>query len=121
MMKVAVLGASPKPDHYSNMAVRLLREKGHEVIPVNPNYKIIENLSTVATLDDIKPGEIHSLTVYVNPARSTDMAPLIKRLKSMRVIFNPGTENPPLESELQEAGIEVVHACTLVMLKTGIF
>ncbi len=120
-MKVAVLGASLKPTHYSNMAVRLLREKGHDVIPVNPAHKMVEDLPAVATLDELKPGEIHSLTVYVNPEHSKGMAAAIKRLKPARVIFNPGTENPPLEAELRADGIAVVHACTLLLLRTGAF
>ncbi len=33
----------------------------------------------------------------------------------------PGTENPELEEALASAGIEVVKACTLVMLRTGQF
>ncbi|MGB2088526.1 MAG: CoA-binding protein, partial [Psychroflexus salarius] len=34
-------------------------------------------------------------------------------------IFNPGTQNPELENLLAKNDIKVVHACTLVMLKTG--
>jgi uncharacterized protein len=35
------------------------------------------------------------------------------------VVFNPGTENPDFEQKLEEAGIEALEACTLVMLRTG--
>lgn len=34
---VAVLGASDKPDRYSNRAVRLLLEHGYTVLPVHPS------------------------------------------------------------------------------------
>jgi uncharacterized protein len=34
--RVAVLGASHKPERYSNQAVRMLKEYGHTVIPVTP-------------------------------------------------------------------------------------
>ncbi|MDW8332380.1 MAG: CoA-binding protein, partial [Cyclobacteriaceae bacterium] len=36
-----------------------------------------------------------------------------------RIIFNPGTENTELEIRARRAGIEVVHGCTLVMLRTN--
>ena len=39
-------------------------------------------------------------------------------LKPRRVIFNPGAENSELAQKLKDAGIEVVEACTLVMLRT---
>ena len=44
---------------------------------------------------------------------------LITDLKPRRVIFNPGTENPELYSLLKKHDIEVVIACTLVLLSTG--
>jgi hypothetical protein len=34
-------------------------------------------------------------------------------------VFNPGTENPDLEQLAEDAGIETIRACTLVMLSTG--
>jgi uncharacterized protein len=49
------------------------------------------------------------------------MAGAIIAAKPARVIFNPGTENPELEEHLAAAGIAVVHACTLVLLRTGRF
>jgi hypothetical protein len=42
-------------------------------------------------------------------------------LNPRRVIFNPGTESAPLQQALDEAGIEWLEACTLVMLRTGQF
>lgn len=40
--RVAILGASDKPDRYSNKALHLLREHGHEDIPVHPAIPEIE-------------------------------------------------------------------------------
>jgi hypothetical protein len=38
-----------------------------------------------------------------------------------RIIFNPGAENEPLKKTAADNGIEVVDACTLVMLATGTY
>jgi hypothetical protein len=35
--------------------------------------------------------------------------------------MNPGAENPALAEKAEQAGIEVVEGCTLVMLRTGQF
>jgi hypothetical protein len=35
--------------------------------------------------------------------------------------MNPGAENSALAARAEEAGIEVVEGCTLVMLRTGQF
>lgn len=117
---VAVLGASPKPERYSNKAIRLLREHGHTVIPVNPAQTHIEGLAAVATIDAV-PVSVDTVTMYVSPAHSGPLLPGLLALHPRRVIFNPGAENPALENELRKAGIVVEDACTLVLLRTGQF
>ncbi|MCA9730587.1 MAG: CoA-binding protein [Deferribacteres bacterium] len=118
--RVAVLGASPKRDRYSNQAIRLLGDYGHEVIPVNPREQEIEGLPVVPDISQIE-GRIDSLTVYLNPQISSKMAQDIVTLNPGRVILNPGAESPDLEKALNENGIEFLHACTLVMLRTDQF
>ncbi len=116
---VAVLGASPKTERYSNKAIRLLREYGHTVLPVNPAQQEIEGLRVVASVDALPHGSVDTVTMYVSPQHSASLLPGLLRLKPKRVIFNPGAENPALERELEKAGITVEEACTLVMLRTN--
>jgi predicted CoA-binding protein len=118
--RVVVLGASHKPERYSNQAVRLLREHGHEVIPVHPRLDAVEGLPVTHRLADIEGG-VDTLTLYVGPERAAPLAGDIVRSRPGRVIFNPGTENPELEARLDAAGIAFEHACTLVLLRTGQF
>lgn len=117
---VIVLGASDKPDRYSNRAVRLLKAEGYRVIPIHPTLDTVEGL-------DVRHGfaEIHesvdTLTVYLSPDRCLPLMESIQRLKPARVIFNPGSESETLEDGLTKAGIPFMRACTLVMLNTGQF
>ncbi len=119
-MNVAVLGASHKPERYSNMAVRLLREKGHAVFPVNPALAEIEGIRVYPGLGEVSV-PLDTVTVYLGAERSRPLAGAILAARPQRVIFNPGAENAELADKLRDAGIEVVHACTLVLLKTGGF
>jgi predicted CoA-binding protein len=119
-MNVAVLGASNKPERYSHQAVKLLAEKGHAVFPVHPALTTIDGVPAFKQLADI-PFPIHTLTMYVGPERSTALATAILTARPQRVIFNPGAENPGLAQQLQLVGIDVCHACTLVLLRTGQF
>ena len=116
--KVAILGASDRPDRYAHMAFRMLREHGHEVIPVSPKLKEVEGVQTVASVSDIAGG-VDTLTMYVGRAISSELQAEILALKPRRVIFNPGSENSELAAALAEAGSEVVQGCTLVMLRAG--
>jgi predicted CoA-binding protein len=117
---VVVLGASPKPERYSNRAVKLLQEHGHHVIPVHPSIAEIDGLPVAASLADIERC-VDTLTLYVSPAHSTPLIDAILSLSPKRVIFNPGTENPALKNALADQGIPAEEACTLILLNTGQF
>ena len=119
-MNVAVLGASNKPERYSHQAVDLLAHKGHAVFPIHPALAEIDGHRVFKKLADI-PVPLHTVTLYVSPALSSGLAGDILAARPTRAIFNPGTENPELEKKLAAAGIEVVRACTLVLLRTGQF
>ena len=118
--RVVVMGASHKPERYSNQAIRLLQEHGHEVIPVHPRLDEVEGLQVAHSLSEIA-GAVDSLTLYIGPERSSAIAEAIVQLRPGRVIFNPGSENPDLGQRLEEAGIPHEQACTLVLLRTGQF
>jgi predicted CoA-binding protein len=117
---VAVLGATPKEDRYSFKAVRMLKEHGHKPIPVHPKGHDVDGVSGVSSLDTIEQS-VDTLTVYVNEKISSGELEKILKLRPRRVVFNPGAENPQLAQKLREKGIEVVEACTLVMLRTDQF
>ena len=118
--RVVVLGASPKPARYSNQAIRDLKERGYQVVPVHPKIAMIEHLPVVHSLRAISD-IVHTLTLYVGPERSRDMIDDILHLHPRRVILNPGTESFELEQRLHERHIPTVHGCTLVMLRTAQF
>ena len=119
-MNVAVLGASRNPDRYSYKAVKKLQEKGHIPFPVHPCIKDIEGLPVFARLKDI-PEAVDTITVYLSAIRSAEIADSILNSDARRVIFNPGAENPGLAAQLEAKGMEVVEACTLVLLSTEQF
>lgn len=118
METVAVIGASPNQDRYANKAIRLLVDHGHTVIPVAPRYETIEGRKVYPSLAQIS-GKIDTVTLYVGPARQDGIIQEIIQTAPRRVIFNPDTENPTAYDKLKAAGIEVIEACTLVLLKTN--
>ena len=117
---VAVLGASPKPDRYAYQALQLLREHGHRPLPINPAFDEILGEKCYARISDA-PGPIDTVTLYLGAARSNPLIDEIIGAKPRRIIMNPGAENSALAARAEEAGIEVVEGCTLVMLRTGQF
>ena len=117
---VAILGASSNPDRFSYRAFKMLQQHGHKPILISPKMNELEGLPVLAELSQIQ-SSIDTLTMYVGPEKSKSLEDQILKLKPQRVIFNPGSENPDLQKKLAEAGIQVLEACTLVLLKAHQF
>jgi predicted CoA-binding protein len=117
---VAILGASNKPDRYAYKALVNLTNAGHTVIPITPAVEEINGIKCLKQINDIAV-TVDTVTIYVRPEISNTMTEAFLKLKPKRVIFNPGTENETLEKKLKENGINIIEACTLVMLQTNQF
>ncbi len=112
-----VLGASLKEDRYSNRAVRHLSAYGHPVIAVGLREGMIGDVPIVTRIPE--NASIGTVTLYLNAHNQEVWRARLLALKPARIIFNPGAENPALAKDAQALGIEVLEACTLVMLSTG--
>lgn len=114
-----VLGASENPQRYSNMAMRLLKSYGHSVTAIGNKAGESAGIPIQKLSDNLQLGNIHTVTLYLNPLHQKSYYSLLKAIHPQRVIFNPGTENPELESLLEDMGIACEEACTLVLLRSG--
>ncbi|WP_299324701.1 CoA-binding protein [uncultured Maribacter sp.] len=117
MKKTLVFGASLKPNRYSNLAIHRLVDSGVETLAFGLREGEVSGVSINNTLDKIS--DIHTITLYINPKRQEEYYNSIISLAPKRVIFNPGTENQEFYKLLENSGIEVDVACTLVLLGTG--
>ncbi len=117
---VAIIGASEKKDRFAYKAMVALREHGYGVKLVNPFKETIEGNKCFKAVSDIKD-KINTVTLYVNSKRFRDHIDEVVEAKPERVIMNPGTEDVEMEAILEDAGIEVRCACTLVLLSSGHF
>jgi uncharacterized protein len=115
--KTLVLGASENPARYSNKAILNLLSKGHEVIAIGKKAGKIKNVEIQT--QPVATDDIDTVTLYLNPQHQEPYYDYIKSLKPRRIIFNPGAENEALERLAAQQGIDILEACTLVMLNTG--
>jgi predicted CoA-binding protein len=117
--KTLVLGASSKPEQYSNLAVRNLLSAGHPVEAIGREEFAIGAVHVQATPASFD--NIHTVTLYLNASRQADFEDYILSLHPKRIIFNPGAENPTFSEKARKNGIEAIDACTLVMLSVGTY
>ncbi len=53
--RIAVVGVSRDPRHFSSGLFRELRQRGYDIVPVNPNVRKIDGLPCCARVQDIQP------------------------------------------------------------------
>ncbi|MCB9252535.1 MAG: CoA-binding protein [Flavobacteriales bacterium] len=117
-----VLGANNNPERYAYKAVDFLQSIDQPVYPVGVRKGEVLGLTISDSLSDPSiPKDIHTITLYINPMVQEQWYQKILDKKPKRVIFNPGTENEVFEEMLEKAGIQTEEACTLVMVRTGVY
>jgi len=117
--KTVVLGASDNPERYSNLAIKKLRAHGHPVIAIGKRKTAVEDVPVQQ--ETPSPADVDTVTLYLNPGNQKEYYDYILSLHPKRIIFNPGAENEELKKLAEEKKIEVMEACTLVLLTTGQF
>ncbi len=115
--KTLVLGASSKPNRYSFLAANRLQNKGHEMVLIGNKPDKVGNQMIITSQPPLT--DIHTVTIYLSPPIQEQYYEYILSLQPQRIIFNPGTENPSFMKMAKEKGIEVLAACTLVLLSTN--
>ena len=117
--KTLIIGATTNPARYAYLAAHRLVAAGHDI--VNIGIKKGESAGVDIQRAGAVIPDVDTVTLYVGPQRQPEYYDYILATRPKRIIFNPGTENPELEALAQQQGIEVVRACTLVLLSTGQF
>ena len=116
-MKTLILGASANPHRYSYIATKRLLAAGHDVLLVGSRAGEVFDHPILTELPALPAGEIDTITLYLGaPRQEPYIERITQELIPRRIIFNPGAENPLLARAARAVGIEVEHACTLVML-----
>ncbi len=115
--KTLIIGASTNPGRYAHIAAHRLVNAGHEIINIGIRRGEVAG-QPIEEVGAPHP-DVDTITLYVGPDRQPAYYDYILSTKPSRIIFNPGTENTDLEQLAEEAGIETIRACTLVMLSTG--
>jgi predicted CoA-binding protein len=106
--RIAVVGASNKPDRPSYEVMRFLIARGYDVTPVNPGLagQQIHGRTVVATLADAAPLDLVDL--FRNPADVEGPVREAIRLGAKTVWMQLGVINEPAAALARAAGLAVV-------------
>lgn len=116
MKRTLIIGASSNPERYAYKAAERLLNHGHEIELLGLRPEVVFGKTIDTERKNYK--DIDTVTLYVGPQNQPTYYDYIISLNPVRVIFNPGTENPEFQSLLKKNGIAFEEACTLVLLGT---
>ena len=95
----------------------MLKEYGHAISAIGGRENEFDGTKILSGHPSLEG--IDTITMYMRDSRQNEHEDYLLSLQPRRIIFNPGAENSSLAPKARELGIEVVEACTLVMLRTG--
>lgn len=117
--KTVIIGASTNPSRYAHTAAIMLKERDVPFVPVGIKTGIISGEKILNLRDKPSIPDVHTVTLYVGPKNQIEWYDYILSLKPDRIIYNPGTENQEFMEMAEKEGIDVLEACTLVLLSTN--
>ena len=113
--RIALIGASNDPTKFGNQIYRNLRNKGYNIIPINPKEKKIEGDKAYASIDmmDSLPDIVNFV---VPPQIAIKVAQKAIDLGITHLWFQPGSESDELEELLRKNhGIKyLINSCIMV-------
>ncbi len=107
--RIALVGASPKPDRPSHSVMRFLLEEGFEVIPVNPALagQTLLGLPVYASLAEV-PGTIDMADVFRDSQFLPDITQALIELGIPALWTQLGVTHSQAEQAALAAGINLV-------------
>jgi predicted CoA-binding protein len=116
MPTVAILGASADRSKYGNKSIRAHQQMGYTVYPVNPKGGEIEGLQVYRNLDEVPPGRLDRISVYLPPNIGIGALDKIAKRGCGELWLNPGSDSPEVVEKARSLGLNVVQACSIVDL-----
>ena len=107
--RIAMVGASAKPDRPSYGVMRFLLNHGWHVIPVNPGLagQSILGQTVVASLSEIDP-PVDMVDIFRNSEAAADAVDEAIAHRARAVWLQLGVINPVAAARAESAGLEVV-------------
>ena len=110
---VAIVGASSDRNKFGNKALRAFQAEGYTVIPINPNEREVEGITTYPSVLNV-PGSIDMASVYVQPEVAMRLIDEFEQKGIPEVWINPGAESDEMIATARKRKTKVIFACSII-------
>jgi uncharacterized protein len=110
----AVVGASAKAGSFGTYAMKILKEKGFELFPVNPNYTELNGVPCFGSLNDL-PTVPDAALFLLPPWAATAAVADAQKLGIKKIWFQRGADYKSAMEEAAKAGIAVMTDKCILM------
>ncbi len=105
---IAIVGASSKPERTSNEISRLLKEKGHKLIPIHPKEKEVLGDPVIPSLSELNQ-PVDGVILYLNESIVGEQAKIAAE-KGIPLIWLPlGVKSEEARKAAEEKGLLYVE------------
>jgi predicted CoA-binding protein len=112
--RIAVVGMTPDRNKAGNYVPAFLRQRGKEIVPVNPKYDQVDGLKSYPKLADV-PGRIDVVLVFRRPEFCAQVAEEAAAVHAGGLWLQSGIYSEEAKQIAEEAGMNFVQGrCMMV-------
>ena len=107
LKNIAVVGISSRKERPSNYVSTYMKKNGYNIIPINPNYKIIDELTCYPNLESVKT-TIDTVTIFRKPEFAIPIVRSAISIKAKAIWMQDGVVNEKAKNIATAAGLMVI-------------
>lgn len=107
LKNIAVVGISSRKERPSNYVSTYMKKNGYNIIPINPNYKIIDELTCYPNLESVKT-TIDTVTIFRKPEFAIPIVRSAISIKARAIWMQDGVVNEKAKNIATAADLMVI-------------
>lgn len=111
--KWAVIGASNKEDSFGSKIYKVLKETGHVVYPITPNYETVQGDKAYKSISDL-PEKVDVAEFIVNREVGYKVIRECARVGIKNIWLQPGARSEEILKFAADSDMVVIQSCVLV-------
>jgi len=111
---IAMVGVSRNPKKFGFAAFKELKDKGMNIIPVNPHAELIHGVKTFPDLKSL-PGEVKGLIIMTQKSQTAGLVREAKEKGFKQIWIQQMSESKDALKELEGSGINYISGQCILM------